>query len=335
MISFATSARCIKLSLNSSKTKLTCLYNSFLHLLHALILRVNPFWIELSYYLIFSLVGFLALKHLNHVVSVSAQTSNFLQCPTCPFNHSHVCWWGNFHILSGLYLMKCKSSQKQETGRRTLDCQEKLIKNCIQLLAYVVLCYLLVVQLFGFTLISIYIRTVPSAGEVLKKKGINLPTFSAFTTVSPFANFGFLPTNENTMVFKKNSGLLLILIPQILVGNTLYPPCLRLIIWILQKITKGAEFTFMLKNSRTLGYNHLLSDVHSIFLAMTVLGFMILQLLLFCILEWNSDSTAGLSAFQKLIGSLFQLANSRHAGESVFDLSLISPAMLVLFALMM
>ena len=91
----------------------------------------------------------------------------------------------------------------------------------------------------------------------------------------------------------------------------------------------------MLKNSRTLGYNHLLSDVHSIFLAMTVSGFMILQLLLFCILEWNSDSTAGLSAFQKLIGSLFQVANSRHAGESVFDLSLISPAMLVLFVLMM
>lgn len=406
MISFVTFARCIEQSLNSSKTKFAGLYNSFLHLLHVLILRVNPFWIELSYYLIFSLVGYFALKVSNpknapfqpadfdiFFMSVSAVTDSSTSTVEMEvFSNAQLVlliilmFAGGevFTSLLGLHLMKFKSSQNQgkenkvdscsinsdilnsippvildqielavvfqdeqfiiddqkphtnqEIGRRTLDCQDKLNKNCIQILANVVLCYLLVVQLFGFSLITIYISTVPSAREVLKKKGINLPTFSAFATVSSFANCGFLPTNENMMVFKKNSGLLLILIPQILIGNTLYPPCLRLIIWILQKITKREEFTFMLKNSRTLGYNHLPSGVHSIFLAMTVLGFMILQLLLFSILEWNSDSTAGLSAFQKLISSLFQVVNSRHAGESVFDLSLICPAMLVLFVLMM
>ncbi|KAL0410317.1 UNVERIFIED_CONTAM: Sodium transporter HKT1 [Sesamum latifolium] len=89
----------------------------------------------------------------------------------------------------------------------------------IKILAYFVACYLLVVHIAGSTLISIYFSLIPSARKVLKIKGLNMQTFSIFTTVSTFANCGFVPTNENMMAFKKNSGLLLILIPQILMGT--------------------------------------------------------------------------------------------------------------------
>lgn len=392
MISFVTFARGMKQSLSSSKAKMTRLYNFLVHLLRVLILQVNPFWIELSYFVILSIIGYIALKVSNpknasfhptnfdiFFMSVSAATvSSTSTVEMEVFSNAQLIlltilmFAGGevFTSFLGLHLMKFKYRHNQsnankmdscdhlkslptdtinqielgvvfehqqltdEQRRKTLLGQESL-RYCIQLLAYVVVCYLLVVQLFGYTLISIYISIVPSAAEVLKKKGINLLTFSAFATVSSFANCGFLPTNENMMVFKKNSGFLLILIPQILMGNTLYPLFLRFLVWILQNITKRAEFNFMLNNSRVLGYNHLLSGVHSIFLTITVLGFIILQFLLFCILEWESDSTAGLSFFQKLVGSLFQVVNSRHAGESVFDLSLISPAMVVLFVLMM
>ncbi|KDP35913.1 hypothetical protein JCGZ_09885 [Jatropha curcas] len=52
-------------------------------------------------------------------------------------------------------------------------------------------------------------------------------------------------------------------------------------------------------------------------------------------MEWNSKVMDGLSAFEKVIGALFLVVNARHAGESAFDISLISPAILVLFVVMM
>ena len=198
-----------------------------------------------------------------------------------------------------------------------------------------VLGYLFVVHLIGSSLVSLYVNLVPSARKVLKDKGLETQTFSVFTTVSTFTNCGFVPTNENMIVFKKNSGLLLLLIPQILMGNTLYPPCLLLLIWVLKKTTKREEFRYILMNYGDMGYGHLLSGPHALLLAMTVFGFILIQFLLLCSMEWSSQVMDGLNSYQKIIGSLFQTVNSRHTGESVFDLSTISSAILVLFVIMM
>ena len=198
-----------------------------------------------------------------------------------------------------------------------------------------VLGYLFVVHLIGSSLVSLYVNFVPSARKVLKDKGLETQTFSVFTTVSTFTNCGFVPTNENMIVFKKNSGLLLLLIPQILMGNTLYPPCLLAMIWVLKKTTKREEFRYILMNYRDMGYGHLLSGHHALLLAITVFGFILIQFIPFCSMEWNSQVMDGLSLYQKVVGSLFQTVNSRHTGESVVDLSSISSAILVLFVVMM
>ncbi|GAB4853539.1 hypothetical protein Ancab_017730 [Ancistrocladus abbreviatus] len=207
--------------------------------------------------------------------------------------------------------------------------------NSIRSLCSVVLAYLLVNLVIGSSLVSLYITLIPSASRVLHKKGIPIQIFSVFTTVSTFTNCGFTPNNENMMVFKHNSGLLLILIPQILLGNTLYPFCLRMVIWILERLNKRVEYGFILRNYDELGYGSLMSSMHSPLLAMTAVGLMLLQAVLFCMMEWSSKAMEGLNSYQKLVGSLFQAANSRHAGESIVDLSILSPAILVLFVVMM
>ncbi|KAF5178101.1 Cation transporter hkt8 [Thalictrum thalictroides] len=97
----------------------------------------------------------------------------------------------------------------------------------LRFLSYVVLGYLIVMLAGGSILVIVYLTFVSSANDVLKNKGIQIHTFSVFTVVSTFTNCGFVPTNENMIVFKNNPGLLLILIPQVLLGNTLYPACLR------------------------------------------------------------------------------------------------------------
>ncbi|XP_043715523.1 sodium transporter HKT1 [Telopea speciosissima] len=213
---------------------------------------------------------------------------------------------------------------------------EDLRYSSIRYLGCVVWAYFLVIHIVGSVLISMYLSYVPSARNVLENKGLHIVTFSVFTTVSTFTNCGFIPTNENMVVFSKHSGLLLLLIPQVLLGNTLYPPCLRFLIWVLGRFTNRVELNYLLMmNSNDIGYNHLLPFMHSCLLVVTVFGFIVVQFILFCCMEWNSEALMGLNSYQKLVAALFQSVNSRHTGESVVDLSVISPAILVLYVVMM
>ncbi|RZC09423.1 Sodium transporter HKT1 [Glycine soja] len=191
-----------------------------------------------------------------------------------------------------------------------------------------------VLDLIFASFVSLYITLVPSARQVLKNKGIKIATFSLFTIVSTFASCGFIPTNENMMVFKKNSGLLLLVLPHILLGNTLYPPCLRLVIMALKRVTRREEYSHLLKNFKDVGYDHMLSALHCCLLVATVLGFNLVQFVMFCSVEWNTKIMEGLNVYEKVVASLFQVTNARHSGESVFDLSSISSAILVLFVVM-
>ncbi|GFP79405.1 sodium transporter hkt1 [Phtheirospermum japonicum] len=202
----------------------------------------------------------------------------------------------------------------------------------IKILAYLVSCYLLVAHAMGSAIVAAYLSVVPGGKRVLETKGIKLLTFSVFTTVSTFSNCGFVPTNENMVVFRKNPGLLLILIPQILMGNTLYPVFLRFSIWFMAKMTRRAEFRHMLESSRELGYGgHLIPGLNTVCLGITALGLIVVQLVVFCSLEWNSESIGGFSVYEKVVGIVFQVVNSRHTGESVFDLSALQIIELIFF----
>ncbi|KAL3745908.1 hypothetical protein ACJRO7_014927 [Eucalyptus globulus] len=213
---------------------------------------------------------------------------------------------------------------------------EGLLKHrATKYLSYVVLGYHFIVHAGGSTLLSAYISLVPSARKVLRHRGLTVQMFSVFMTVSTFANCGFVPTNENMLAFKHNPGLLWLLLPQVLLGNTLYPPCLRAAIWLLERVTGRAEFDYMLRNSGAMGYAYLLPGFHCLCLAATVGKFVLVQFVALCCMEWDSPAMEDLSPYEKLVGALFEAVNTRHAGESVFDLSIISPAILVLFVLMM
>lgn len=221
--------------------------------------------------------------------------------------------------------------QRPNSSKDSEDLKYKSIKA----LGYVVLSYLLVVHILGSSLVALCIHFVDSSKQVLKKKGLSLITFSIFTTVSTFSNSGFVPTNENMAIFKKNTALLLILTPQVFLGNTLYPPCLRVFIGFLGRFTKREEYSYILKNWRDLGYDYFFSRLRCWFLGGTVLGFILVMFVGFCAMEWNSKVMEGLSNYEKVVGTFFVAVNARHAGESIFDFSILSPALLVLLVFMM
>ncbi|KMT01259.1 hypothetical protein BVRB_9g212770 [Beta vulgaris subsp. vulgaris] len=334
----------------------------FSHLFEYLLFQINPYWHHLFYYILVSLLGYISLKGSKQNSSVSSNPHYdldliFTSVSATTISSMSTIEMENFSstqlgvlvilmfsggevFLSLLGLQIRKLKHKRRARNHVLNPSpasegDGMKFRSLRALNHVVLGYLLVSHILGYSLVSLYFSIVPSASNVLARKKIETHFFSLFTTVSTFANCGFIPTNENMIPFKKNSGLLLILIPQILMGNKLYPSCLRLVIWVLEKVTKKEEYSFMLQNHGGLGYGNLTSSYKAFLLGITAIGLVMVQFVVFGILEWNALVLEGQNGYQKFVGSLFQTVNSRHSGESIVDISLVSHATLVLFVVMM
>ncbi|KAK1317475.1 Cation transporter HKT2 [Acorus calamus] len=208
---------------------------------------------------------------------------------------------------------------------------DELKYSSMKRLSYVVFSYHVMTNFIGSISILVYVVLVKTSREVLKRKGLRVSTFCVFVSISSFANGGFIPTNENMAIFNSNSGLLLIVVLLVLMGNTLFPVFLRFSIWVLKGVTGRSEFEYMLARPEEVGFRHLLPKRENGPVAMTVLGLIAAQVILLCGLEWRSNALSGLNGYRKIVVSVFQGVNSRHAGESAVDFSVVSAAALVLY----
>lgn len=229
----------------------------------------------------------------------------------------------------------CDKSKLEEATQAIPPKNSDLKRRSLKCLGYVVFGYLAVIHVLGFLLVLLYITHVPTARIPLNKKGINAVLFSVSVTVASFANAGLVPTNENMTIFSKNSGLLLLLTGQSLAGNTLFPLFLRLLVWFLSKLTKVKELGFMIKNPEEVHFGHFLPRLPTVFLSSTVIGLVAATVTLLCAVDWNSSVFDGLSSYQKIVHAFFMAVNTRHSGENSIDCSLVSPAILVIFIIMM
>jgi Trk-type K+ transport system membrane component len=212
-----------------------------------------------------------------------------------------------------------------------------LRRDAVRSMFYIVLAILLVVHVVGAVAVAAYLHSAPGARQTLRRKALNVWTFAVFTTVSTFSSCGYMPTNENMMVFSRDVPLQLLLVPQALVGNTLFPPLLAACVWAAAAATRRQDLVEMARKGgggEAAGYYHLLPARRCWMLAGTVAWFIAVQVALVCAMEWGG-ALRGLSAGEKVSNALFLAVNSRHTGESTLDLSTLAPAILVLFVLMM
>ncbi|PUZ59242.1 hypothetical protein GQ55_4G025100 [Panicum hallii var. hallii] len=216
-------------------------------------------------------------------------------------------------------------------------------ESCLRSLAVVFSVYMATILALGSLLVFVYVATVPSARDVLARKGINSALFSASVTVSSFTNGGLLPTNESMAAFAANRGLLLLLAGQILAGNTLLPVFLRLVVWATRGLARvftgrrGSEgLESIAEDAVEAGFGHLLlPGLQTVFVAVTVVAVAAAAVTLLCCLNWDSAVFDGLTAGEKITNALFMAVNARQAGENSVDCSLVAPAVLVLFLSMM
>ena len=93
---------------------------------------------------------------------------------------------------------------------------------------------------FGFV-IRIYVAASSYAQQVLQTSNTNGPvnswTYSFFCSMSSFNNMGLVPLDASMIPFQSAPGLLIPVMFLILAGNTAYAIFLRLLIWIMYKLT--------------------------------------------------------------------------------------------------
>ncbi|CAM6098420.1 unnamed protein product [Calypogeia fissa] len=258
------------------------------------------------------------------------------------------------HHLSPAQSMETNASQVKSVGiSRAQSLQEedekRIFRMCVDkrealrtveyralvVISRVVLCYYFGVQIIGFIMGAQLLR-FPNAGEIVKSKGIN-PTFYAFyTSTAAFSNSGYYLTNDSMIAFQKSSFLLILYTILPLLGNTLYPPALRLMVWIHHIAAAEMEkpvYEYLLQYPRRC-FTSLFPRSQTMWLIVAFLAFTSIQLIFLCSLEWH-NAFAGMNTIQKLVAGVYQAVGTRSSGGEVVDLYRLAPAILFLFSVMM
>eukprot|EP01018_Ginkgo_biloba_P019173 Gb_04157 [translate_table: standard] len=201
----------------------------------------------------------------------------------------------------------------------------------------IVVAYFVLVQIGGIILIQLYLCIDSEAVQILRKSSINQTYFSVYNSLTSFGNAGFTLLDSSMIPFRGHAFILATLSIVILLGNTMFAPCLRMIISLLHRSGSGAKrqiYAYLLEHPRKC-YTHLFPRNQTLWLIVTVMGFNTTQCLFFCVLDWNSSSLKGLGPARKIVDAMFQSAATRNAGSNVVNLADLSPPMLVLFVGMM
>ncbi|EFJ18236.1 hypothetical protein SELMODRAFT_54024, partial [Selaginella moellendorffii] len=213
----------------------------------------------------------------------------------------------------------------------------RLEHDALVSLNWVVSIYFVVWTILGFLVLEILLQCSAKDMAVLEQRSVNHLFFSLFASISTFTNSGILPLDDSIAAFRENNGILLWLSILILVGNTLFAPCLRTTIWCLKSLSatpaRRAIYDYLLKNPRRC-FTHLFPRNQTIWLVVTVMGFNAFESAFFYILSWRSQALDGLTTPQKLVNGIFQSITTRSAGENVVSISALSPSMLVLYIAM-
>ena len=159
--------------------------------------------------------------------------------------------------------------------------------------------------------------------------------FAFFMTTSAFCNAGFSVLSSNLIVVCDSRGVLICLGILVLLGNTLYPVAIRVLITLLSRLSPSDDVYRELLDHPRKYYTHMLSHTETVLVMAIVAVFTFVEFFLFLGLDYNEPYLAGYSGESRVNIGWFQSISTRTAGFNALDLTQLNPAMQVIYLLMM
>ena len=206
-------------------------------------------------------------------------------------------------------------------------------------LLWVIPTYFFGLMLLSFACLAIWISQVQTYAQVLQQDAIGGIWWAMFTTGSLFANVGYMQTPDGLISFQDAVFPLLVLAFMIVAGNTGFPCLLRLIIWILFRLSpknsvKKETYAFLLDHPRRC-FTLLFPSTENWWLVLVLVILNLCDLFFFLVLNLGNDYTDAIPVGYRFVDGLFQAISTRTAGVGVVNLQLLNPAILVSYLIMM
>lgn len=152
-------------------------------------------------------------------------------------------------------------------------------------------------------------------------------------------NLGFTLTPDSMISFRTAIWPMISMSFLAFAGNTLYPVCLRLIIWTMHKVTPKTSsiqesLSYLLNHPRRC-YTLLFPSRPTWILFGIIFCLNFVDTLLIIVLDLDNPEVNTLPAGQRLFAAIFQAASSRHTGTSTFNLANVNPAVQFSLVVMM
>ncbi|KAK5704789.1 low affinity potassium transporter [Elasticomyces elasticus] len=175
--------------------------------------------------------------------------------------------------------------------------------------------------------------------EVVQNAGTNPAWWGVWTPSSMFNDLGLTLTPDSMNSFNNAPLPLLVGSFLIVIGNTGFPCMLRFAIWAFSKFVPHGtglweELKFLLDHPRRC-FTLLFPARATWWLFGILAGLNILDLVLFIILDLNSDAVTSLPVGYRVLDGWFQSTSTRTAGFSCVNLALLHPAIQVSYMIMM
>ncbi|PWY95236.1 cation transporter [Aspergillus sclerotioniger CBS 115572] len=201
----------------------------------------------------------------------------------------------------------------------------------LKLLLKIVIGYLAGLHLVGVVcLVAWILHADPKYRDYLNECGQDKVWWAIYSAQTMVSNLGYTLTPDSMVSFNDAVFPMLLMSFLAYAGNTLYPCCLRLVIWIMFKCAPEnsslkESLDFLLKYPRRC-YLLLFRSRPTwiLFAIIFVLNFV--DVILILVLDLSNPAVDELSPGPRVAAAIFQSASSRHTGTASFNLADVNPA---------
>ncbi|CAR24025.1 Trk1p [Lachancea thermotolerans CBS 6340] len=211
--------------------------------------------------------------------------------------------------------------------------------RAIKLLCKLLLLYYIGFHVMGMVMLLPWITQMKHYAKLVREDGVAPAWWGFFTAMSSFNDLGLTLTPDSMVSFNKAIYPLIVMMWFIIIGNTGFPVFLRFIIWVMFKLSPELSLIkeslgFLLDHPRRC-FTLLFPSAPTWWLLFILVTLNAIDLILFIVLDLNSQVVEGLTSGFKVLNGLFQAVSTRTAGFTILNLSKLHPSIQVSYMLMM